>query len=676
MDWLGGAQQFSGMASGGSGGTNIGGWEKHTKGIGAKLLLKMGYEPGKGLGKNQQGITKPIEAKKREGKGAIGFYGTEKVEKSVLEKKQHEERIEDSSDEEIAGSNTTKQVKRKVKTTYVEKSVDDVLKEALMDRVFSEPEKFIATKVIDCRGPVQKVLSNYHEMSSNHLQLRSNLTAEQQKLNETEMNLRLLVKITEKEIKRLSRHVRSEKERLEYLNDERIDYKKKIVDDQQYIDMSSNALLRLKEFRDSHEKKKMTSETFQAFCLNWKDKFPDSHARAINLNELIESIAFPLVADELSSWAPLSNPGQVLSSLSKWKNVFHRVDKKLFDILIWDIWMPRVRRELLTWPSLRHYEPVIRFLDTWKPVLPTFVNHNLISQIIVPRLEQEVEDWNPLVDAVPIHTWIHPWLPVTGKEALDTVHLIIRQKLSVALANWHPSDSSAKVILSPWRNVFSQAVWDSFLGVNIVPKLESALSSLKVTPPNQQGVEVWGWIMSWKDMLSVATVSSIFEKHFCPKWLEALYHWLGQEPDPLEILNWYLGWKAMLPSPYFDQPIIKDYFRKALEMIDHAISSPHGIRTYQFGPTMTPQMVEQIRFRHNILTSAANPSSDNLNFKQLVAKRADESGILFMPIGNKFHEGHQVHQFGEKKIIIDKDVLFVHASGKVWTPISLAALFS
>lgn len=56
----------------------VGNWEKHTKGIGAKLLLQMGFQPGRGLGKDLQGISAPVEAHIRKGRGAIGAYGPEK----------------------------------------------------------------------------------------------------------------------------------------------------------------------------------------------------------------------------------------------------------------------------------------------------------------------------------------------------------------------------------------------------------------------------------------------------------------------------------------------------------------------------------------------------------------------------------------------------------------------
>ena len=50
----------------------FGDFERHTRGIGSKLLMKMGYE-GKGLGKHAQGIVEPIVVEERPRYSSLGY---------------------------------------------------------------------------------------------------------------------------------------------------------------------------------------------------------------------------------------------------------------------------------------------------------------------------------------------------------------------------------------------------------------------------------------------------------------------------------------------------------------------------------------------------------------------------------------------------------------------------
>lgn len=61
-------------------------------------------------------------------------------------------------------------------------------------------------------------------------------------------------------------------------------------------------------------------------------------------------------------------------------------------------------------------------------------------------------------------------------------------------------------------------------------------------------------------------------------------------------------------------------------------------------------------------------------FKDLVQKKCEERGILFMPIPNRYREAKQVYKVGNVQAYIDRNVLFVCHNGMNWMPIHLNAL--
>lgn len=62
-------------------------------------------------------------------------------------------------------------------------------------------------------------------------------------------------------------------------------------------------------------------------------------------------------------------------------------------------------------------------------------------------------------------------------------------------------------------------------------------------------------------------------------------------------------------------------------------------------------------------------------FKELVQKRCEERGILWMPLSGRFRETKQVYRCGARlQAYIDRGVLFVSQDGTNFAPMSIQSM--
>ncbi|XP_055888193.1 tuftelin-interacting protein 11-like [Biomphalaria glabrata] len=203
----------------------FGAWEKYTKGIGQKLLMKFGYKPGEGLGKSGQGITTPVEAVKRKGRGAVGIHGKERSERSLQDYPVKDEEEEEKKEFQKQLSQWKKQPVegKKQKPKYVYKTAQEVLESG--SKRSSKPAAMVnqKVKIIDMTGPEQRILSGYHAIGKNHDKpdeaedlVNQEPVVKQRAFSMPELmhNLNLLVDMAEEDIIHNDRKLQYERDRI------------------------------------------------------------------------------------------------------------------------------------------------------------------------------------------------------------------------------------------------------------------------------------------------------------------------------------------------------------------------------------------------------------------------------------------------------------------------------
>ncbi|VDM83114.1 unnamed protein product, partial [Strongylus vulgaris] len=354
------------------------------------------------------------------------------------------------------------------------------------------------------------------------------------------------------------------------------------------------------------------------------------------------------ISEYFSKWRPL-DPDHLIYGvdlMKEWRDILVDAENvsmftdrlSAYDRLLWEGWLPSLRRASLSWDPRDHMEPMLRIIEIWLPVLPEWMKENILEQVIIPRIDDRVSSWDPLTDSVPIHSWLVPWLAVLG-DRLQPVLAPIRQKLAKALRLWNPTDHrlffstigdtfSAMAILKPWCGVWTPATMSAFLAQNVVPK--KCLDTVNLNPRENKKYEEWYSCMLWIGMISPDTMASVVTKYFFPRWYAALCQWLD---SPRAILNevkmWYREWEQRIPPQIRDYPTIKENLRRGMVAL---MESSQGLRV-STGPPPPPltQGVPPPPPPAAMRPGLGVPMNPQLSLKEILERMAAQHDLTHIP---------------------------------------------
>ncbi|KAF8361284.1 stip-1 [Pristionchus pacificus] len=660
-----------------------------------KMMQKQGYQPGKGLGKEGQGIIEPVQAAVRPGRGAVGAYGKEVTGPKFGESAADAQRraAEEAGGGMTAADDDSKPAmpkgawKKNARVKVAYRTMDDIMADE--GNIGMRAAKRSGEKVIDMTGPEQRVYTGYEALSMKSV--RGDAADNHRKFDIPELshNLNLIIDLTEENIRKnnhRSRNLENSSAALRY--DLKI-AKEELEKEEEDLDR----MKKVYELLESLQDPSTSMDDFKTAFRRLRSEFTNEYT-LLELEKVAVPCILPQIKELFARWQPLQRDQVAvhLDLMEEWKEILEPpslanslfkantsrggglVDDKLaaFDRLMWDGWMPPVRSAILRWDPRDDIESMKHLVETWLPVMPSWMRDKFIEQLLVPRITTRVEEWDPLTDPKPIHQWLVPWKDVVGDRLLP-VFAPIRQKLAKALKKWTSTDDSALLILSPWRDVWTPATMSAFVQQNIVPKLREGLIQMNLDPSRNAIYKEFTVCVSWMipdGLISPDVIANLLVETFFPRWYETLCFWLDS-PSVVrtEVQTWMREWTARFPPILMAFPAIKECLRRGM-------LAALGQRPAGPAPVVPPPTP--------LLAPAPPPPpaprgapETQLSVKDALELMAARQGFTYIPQPGRTKDGKQVYWFGTQSIYVDRGIVFVMDMTTVeWRPIAVHELMS
>lgn len=671
--------------------------------FGARMLAKMGWQAGTGLGTESQGIVTPIESKMRPKNMGIAFKGFgERTEQSRAEARRRGEVV--SEDEEVGKKKVPKNRKadkssdawkkpKRVKTKIEHKTYEQIVAEVGEDTAGPSGLGVI----IDATGATPREVSSLAEVSIASWTPSTDST----RIPEVRHNVRLIAEAAARDLEGLAREAKEIQKRRKTLQDESVRLSKKIQEEAELISRMQQVHLVVDEIQAlSRQQAAVYEASLEPFSPHFDkllSQFPSEFDK-YRVDEVVVAAIVPIVRRMLSRWNPLEEPTLLLSTFRLWRRALKLADREErppdtrvglfggatfavplpkvevpmtpFESLLWNIWLPRVRSSINNDWDPRVPQPAVRLYEAWSTFLPAFIRDNFLDQLILPKVSRAVADWSPRRSDTPLRTLVFPWLPHVGlrmEEFLGDA----RRKLKSLLRGWDiaggvPDD------LPAWREVFSVGDWDTMMLKYVVPKLGAALREEFRVNPRSQDMAPLERVLAWAPLLRGSIFASLLAAEFFPKWLDVLHVWLVQpRPNFDEVAQWYAFWKSVFSEEVLALPALRDGFTRGLQLMNMAI---------ELGPDAPTKLPRPEQNRDTSPSPAPTATAkggatrkpparvQEITFRAIVEDYAATHNLMFLPAG-RVHERSRMPLFRVSPTADGKGGILVYVlEDAVWAP--------